>query len=49
MAEPENAGAIRNDKGQFLPGVSGNPAGIRVPHVAIHHIIKSKQGIACQE
>lgn len=24
---PENTGNTRNDKGQFLPGVSGNPAG----------------------
>lgn len=25
--EPENTGAIRNERGQFVPGVSGNPAG----------------------
>lgn len=24
---PEKAGEIRNEKGQFVPGVSGNPAG----------------------
>lgn len=30
MDQPENTGqnqAIRNEKGQFVPGVSGNPAG----------------------
>ncbi|KKR20044.1 MAG: hypothetical protein UT51_C0009G0018 [Candidatus Nomurabacteria bacterium GW2011_GWC2_39_41] len=25
--EPETTGKIRNEKGQFVPGVSGNPAG----------------------
>lgn len=27
METPENTGGIRNEKGQFLPGVSGNPLG----------------------
>ena len=27
MSEPENAGPLRNEKGQFPPGVSGNPGG----------------------
>lgn len=27
MADPENTGAIKDDLGRFLPGVSGNPAG----------------------
>jgi hypothetical protein len=25
--EPEKTGGIRNEKGQFVPGISGNPAG----------------------
>jgi hypothetical protein len=42
MQEPENAGAIRNDKGQFLPGVSGNPAGKPTGTVSIVAKIKQK-------
>jgi hypothetical protein len=38
---PENAGSIRNDKGQFLPGVSGNPAG--KPPGTVSIVAKIKQ------
>jgi len=40
--EPENAGAIRNERGQFVPGVSGNPAGKPSGTISIVAKIKRK-------
>lgn len=42
MAEPEDAGEIRNEKGQFKPGVSGNPAGKPPGTISIVAKIKKK-------
>lgn len=40
--EPDITGEIRNDKGQFLPGVSGNPAGKPLGTISIVAKIKAK-------
>jgi hypothetical protein len=42
MEEPEITGAIRNEKGQFVPGVSGNPDGKPLGAVSIVAKIKAK-------
>lgn len=42
MSEQEKTGEIRNEKGQFLPGVSGNPAGKPPGTVSIVAKIKQK-------
>lgn len=42
MEEPENTGAIRNEKGQFVPGISGNPDGKPLGAVSIVAKIKTK-------
>jgi hypothetical protein len=42
MDERQIAGEIRNDKGQFLPGVSGNPAGKPPGTVSIVAKIKKR-------
>ena len=39
---PGNAGEIRNDKGQFVPGISGNPAGKPPGTISIVAKIKKK-------
>lgn len=39
---PEVTGAIRNERGQFVPGVSGNPAGKPPGSVSIVAEIKKK-------
>lgn len=39
---PQNTGAIRNEKGQFVPGVSGNPRGKPPGSVSIVAKIKRK-------
>jgi hypothetical protein len=41
MEEPENAGVVRNEKGQFVPGVSGNPDG--KPPGAVSIVAKIKR------
>ena len=40
--EPENTGKIRNKKGQFVPGISGNPKGKPLGAVSIVAKIKEK-------
>lgn len=42
MEEPAKAGESRNDKGQFVPGVSGNPAGKPPGTISIVAKIKKK-------
>jgi hypothetical protein len=42
MEEPEISGDIRNEKGQFKPGVSGNPVGKPIGTVSIVAKIKQK-------
>lgn len=39
---PENTGTIRNERGQFVPGVSGNPKGKPAGSVSIVAEIKKK-------
>lgn len=39
---PENTGEIRNKKGQFPPGVSGNPAGKPPGALSITSLIKQE-------
>lgn len=39
---PENAGETRNEKGQFVPGVSGNPAGKPIGTISIVAKIKKR-------
>jgi len=40
--QPENAGIIRDEKGQFVPGQSGNPAGKPKGTFSITALIKQK-------
>jgi hypothetical protein len=42
MEEPENTGSIRNERGQFVPGVSGNPDGKPTGAVSIVAKINAK-------
>ena len=40
--KPENAGKSRNEKGQWVKGVSGNPKGKKKGTISILHDIKNK-------